>query len=101
MAAEVAEVASGNHVAMCVPSSILARQKMLGRALVWPLAPLPHSSVVGRGEPHGDAAVITTAVLLLKGAGTKTYEGSLAHWWDPESWKIPVPPTGEPRAPGA
>jgi len=96
----VASRVCSHDVADHVFPAILASHKVLGRA--WERASRAWSKrqLIGRDLPHRQAAVIASPGLGLEGVGAKGSESFVGHG-GLRNRKIPAPPLGGPRVPGA
>lgn len=101
VAPQIAQVARGHDVARDVLPAVLAGQQVLCRASKWGGRTGAQAQLIGRAQPHRAAAVVATALLGVERTGAQGFEGLRAQWRAPESKRIPAPPLGGPRAPGA
>lgn len=101
VAPEVTQVARGYDIARHVLPTVPAGQQVFCRASERGGRTGAKAQLVGRAQPHRTAAVIAAALLGVERTGAQDFEGLRAQRWAPESKRIPAPPLGGPRAPGA
>ncbi len=94
-------MARGYDIARHVLPTVPAGQQVFCRASERGGRTGAKAQLVGRAQPHRTAAVIAAALLGVERTGAQDFEGLRAQRWAPESKRIPAPPLGGPRAPGA
>lgn len=101
MAAMVTRSMCRNDVIRGVAAAVLLGFQVLGRATERATGTREKTQLLWRGLPHRKTAVVAAAGLRLECVGAQRLEAFFAHigLWNQKT--IPVPPIGEPRAPGA
>lgn len=100
MAAMIAKGMCRYDVIASVAAAVLLGLQVLGRASERASRASSKRQLIGRDLPHRQAAVIASPGLGLEGVGAKGFELFVGHGglWNR---KIPAPPLGGPRVPGA